>query len=235
MTTIAISLIIGIAGLYACVVALAFVFQRSLLYFPQKTAAEPGNVGLPSAEVRRLQTEDGETIVAWFLRRPGPNLLIYFHGFGFSVLALDYRGYGASTGVPSEAGLHLDAAATYAEALKLGFAADRIVLLGESLGSGPALKLATQRPVAGITLDSPYSSVLDVASGQYWFLPVRLLLRDRFRSANDWIIPIRYGRRLAALGGPAVTFFEVPKGNHVVSGDTAVNAPISRWLKGIGL
>lgn len=177
--------LLGAVVLYIGVGVAIYTFQRTLLYFPFKTEVAPISAGLPEAEVHRLRTTDGETLVSWFAHRPGSYLAIYFHGnggslsaradrirqlleLGFSVLAVDYRGYGGSTGSPTEAGLHIDADATYDAALKLGFTADHIVLLGESLGSGVALELATRRQVAGLSSIPPIrlSSMLPpVATG----------------------------------------------------------------------
>jgi len=254
--------------LYGGVLALLYTMQRSLEYFPSKTNVGPVEAGVPEAEVIKLNTADGETIVAWFLRRPGAYVAIYFHGngntlaqgperiieladLGVSVLAVDYRGYGASTGTPTEAGIHLDADAAYAKALRLGFAADHILLLGESLGSGVALELASRRTVAGIILDSAYSSVVDVAAERYWMFPVRRLLIDQYRSdlwiakvhvpihmlhgTDDWTVPIRFGRRLADLAGPNVTFVAIPGGGHVVFDEAVAEESVKRWLAKFGL
>ena len=266
MAQIIVLLILGVAVLYVLLGAGMYVFQRKLLYFPFKIRISPDRVGLPEAEVRKIETADGETLVSWFVRGPGPDIAIYFHGqgeslfarggrikqlsgLGLSVLAIDYRGFGGSTGTPTEAGLHIDADAAYDEALTLGFVADHILLLGESLGSGVALELATRRQLAGVMLDSPYSSVIDVAADRYWFLPVRMLLTDQFHSdlwipqvhvpilivhgTDDWIIPVKYGRRLASLGGANVTFTEVPNAGHVVF--DKVDEAARTWLAQFGI
>jgi pimeloyl-ACP methyl ester carboxylesterase len=259
---------IGLVVIYACAGIVVYRYQRSLLYFNTLSDAEPASIGLPEAVVRRLKTADGETLVSWFVRRPGQYVALYFHGnggalsvsgdritqlaeMGFSVLAVDYRGYGGSTGEPTETGLHLDADATYDEAMRLGFGPDHIILLGESLGSGVALELASRRQVAGIALDSPYSSVVDVAAERYWIFPVRWLMADQYRSdlwipkvhvpililhgTSDWVVPIKYGRRLAGLGGANVTFVAIEKAGHVVFDEPAAEAPTRQWLKKFGI
>jgi len=245
-----------------------YIFQRKFEYFPYLPDSTPAEAGISDAIVHRLPTSDGETIVSWFVRRPGPYLAVYFHGngsalsgsgprieqltdLGLSVLAIDYRGYGGSTGSPTEIGIHRDADATYDEALRLGFAPDHIILLGESLGSGVALELASRQPVGGIILDSPYSSIVDVAADRYWMLPVRWLMTDQYRSdlwmpkvhvpililhgTNDGIVPFKFGRKLADLGGPNVTFVPIPGASHVVFDADAADAPIKQWLKKFGL
>jgi len=264
----AIFLLFGLGVLYLCAGAGMYVFQRKFEYFPYQPEATPAEAGVPQAVARRLATADGQTIVSWFVRRPGPYVAIYFHGngsalsvvgprigqladLGFSVLAIDYRGYGGSTGSPTEAGIHLDADATYDEARRLGFAPDHIILLGESLGTGVALELASRREVGGIMLDSAYSSIVDVAADRYWFLPVRWLMIDQYRSdlwmpkvhvpvlmlhgTDDWVVPYRYGRRLADLGGSNVTFVTLQGAGHVVFDEDAAEAPIREWLKTFGM
>ena len=131
----------------------------------------------------------------------------------FEIVGLSYRGYGGSTGTPSEQGLIADARAAYA------FAAERypgrIAVWGKSLGTGVAVALASEKPVTHVILDAPYTSTLDVAADLYWFLPVRFLMKDQFRSDlrikqvtapvlilhgdGDNIIPIKYGERLLAM------------------------------------
>ena len=96
-------------------------------------------------------------------------------------MALSYRGYAGSTGRPTEAGLIADARAAYDFAVKR-YGAERIVLWGESLGTGVALALAAERPVARIVLEAPFLSAVDIAAGVYPYVPVRWLMKDQFRS-----------------------------------------------------
>lgn len=258
--------ILIVLGLVAAIATL-YVKQRALLYFPNRIVGMPANSGLGSAEVVALKTRDGETISGWYLKGRNDKFILYFHGNGgniatrayrfqdlnergFSVLAIDYRGYGNSTGSPTELGLHIDADAAYDFAVSKGFTGDRVLLFGESLGSGVALELATRRPVTGIILDSPYSSVVDVAAGRFPFLPVRLLMHDQFRS-DLWIkavkvpilivhgtwdltIPIIYARRLVTLGGDKVTYIEVPGGGHLAWDDVSDDSRVDVWLKRFG-
>ena len=222
----------GLVG-YVGVLALMYFAQRSLMYLPDRTRTPPAAAGLPQAEEITLKTADGERVIAWHVPpHPGKPVVLYFHGnggalnlrvdrfhkiiaAGVGLVALSYRGYGGSGGRPSEAGLIEDARAAYA------FAAERyperIALWGESLGTGVAVALAAEKPTTHLILDAPYTSTVDVAADLYWFLPVRLLMRDQFRSDQriknvtapvlilhgeaDDIIPIRYGERLLAMIG----------------------------------
>jgi hypothetical protein len=192
-----------IAGIYLLVLLAMAVLQRRLQYFPDTSPALPDRAGLVGAEVLSLATPDGESLRAWWKppRDDQAPVFLYLHGNadnleargarfahmtrdGAGILALSWRGYGGSTGSPSEAGLHLDAAAAFAW-LQSRIAPRRIVLFGESLGSAMALRLAADRQAAALVLDSPYSAAVDVAAGAYWWLPVRLLMLDQLRAIDD--------------------------------------------------
>jgi fermentation-respiration switch protein FrsA (DUF1100 family) len=154
---------------------------------------------------------------------------------GMGVLAIEYRGYASSTGSPSERGLKLDGEAAYAAAVKGGVEPQRIVAMGESLGSGVAISIAARHKVGALVLDSPYSSIADVAAAAYWFVPVRALLRDPFRNdlliaqvtaptlvvhgTKDQVVPIRFGEKLFALANPPKTFWRVEGAGHLALGE----------------
>jgi len=193
-----------------------------------------------------LDTTDGEKVIVWHVAPRGEQpVVLYFHGNGGSLrlrvdrfqriaaagvglVALSYRGYGGSSGKPTEQGLINDARAAYA------FAAERyprIALWGESLGTGVAVALAAEKPVIRLVLDAPYTSALDLARANHWYLPVRLLMKDQFRSDEriarvkapvlimhgevDQIIPIAYGERLFAMIQGPKQFARFPGGYHV--------------------
>jgi pimeloyl-ACP methyl ester carboxylesterase len=202
----------GIAALsYLGLCAAVFLLQRSLLDFPQPRSATEGasTLTLPVDAARILVTV-----------RPheGPNALLYFGGNAEDVTQslpglvaafpthalylLHYRGYGGSSGRPSEAALVGDALALFDQVRSEH---PSVVAVGRSLGSGVAIQLAGQRPVARLVLVTPYESILEIAQGRFPFLPVRWLLLDKFESwrhatrvtaqtllivaANDAVIP----------------------------------------------
>jgi uncharacterized protein len=175
-------------------------FQRRLQYFPDRRLMKLAQTGLQGGEDLRLQTDDGETLVAWhFPPRSGRPLILYFHGNGgalidrvprfrlflekgYGLLAVSYRGYSGSTGSPTQAGLMRDGEAAYREARARGYSGDCIVLIGASLGTGVAIALAAAHAATAIVLEAPFLSALDVASTHYRIFPVNWLLLDRFRS-----------------------------------------------------
>lgn len=230
MNTLKWLLILGVLG-YGVVAGAMYFFQRGLMYFPDPVRRAPAEAapGLAQVEEVELKTSDGETLVAWHaLPQAGRPLVIYFQGngaglreraerfgkltvAGFGLLALNYRGYGGSSGRPTEAGLLRDADAAYRFAVGR-YGAERVALWGESLGTGVAVALAADQPVARVVLEAPYTSTADVAASIYWFLPVRLLMHDQFRSderigrvtapvlvlhgERDEVVPFRFGERL---------------------------------------
>lgn len=240
-------LIAAVLG-YGGLLALMYVFQRSLQYFPDRTRTPPAQAGLPQAKEIELKTSDGETVVAWYVPPHGEQpVLLYFHGNGgalnlrgdrfswltaegYGLVALSYRGYGGSSGSPTEAGLIRDAHAAYDYAAAR-YPARRLVAFGESLGTAVAVALAAERPVGGLILDAPFTSAADVGAAVYPFAPVRWLMKDPFRSdlrigrvhapllvlhgVADRIVPIRFGERLFALANEPKRFVRFPDGNHV--------------------
>jgi fermentation-respiration switch protein FrsA (DUF1100 family) len=240
-------IVLWVAAGYLGIGALMYFAQRALMYFPDRARTPPAAAGFPQAQEVTLDTADGERLIAWHVPPRGDKpVVIYFHGNGgalnlrvdrfqrliaegFGLLALSYRGYGGSTGKPTETGLIEDARAAYA------FAAERypgrIVAWGESLGTGVAVALAAEKPVTHLILDAPYTSTVDIAADLYWFLPVRLLMKDQFRSDErikrvtapvlilhgeaDTIIPIRYGERLLAMVPGKKRLVRYPEGWHV--------------------
>jgi fermentation-respiration switch protein FrsA (DUF1100 family) len=239
-------LAIGAVG-YVGIAALAYVGQRALMYFPDRRRTEPAAAGLPQADEIVLTTSDGERVIVWHVApRAEKPAVLYFHGNGGALdlrvprferliadgsglLALSYRGYGGSTGRPSEAGLLRDGEAVYAFAAAR-YAAARLVLYGESLGTAVAVALAAEHEVGKVVLEAPFTSAVDIGAAAYPFLPVRAFMRDQFRSdrrigkvtapvlvlhgARDRVVPIGYGERLYALITAPKKFVRFAQGHH---------------------
>ena len=192
----------ALAG-YVLVLACLYTFQRRLLFIPDTTPPDPMRAGLTDIAVLHLPTEDGLSLVAWHVPPADPNgfTVLLLHGnagnighranrlrrmrdIGWGVLLLEYRGYGGNPGSPSEDGLTLDARAGLAELRRRAIPPERSLLWGESLGTGLAIRLAAENSVAAVLLDAPYTSIVDAAQGQYPYVPVRPLLKDRFDSLS---------------------------------------------------
>jgi hypothetical protein len=188
MLRTAVSLLVGALLLYAVACLLLYLFQRSLLYFPQ-----PARVPVPAL----MLSLPGAELQVSVRVQAGPRAVLYFGGNaedvssslaelagtfpGYAVYAMHYRGYGGSTGKPTEATLHGDAIALFDRVARDH---TEITVIGRSLGSGVAIQLAAGRPVSRLVLVAPYDSVEAVAAQQYSLFPVRWLIRDRFDSAS---------------------------------------------------
>lgn len=189
------------AAVYGIVVALMFVAQRRLLYFPDSRVPARVAHGAQTMDEVRIITADGLNLLAWYrpARVDGPTVL-YLHGnaghigdrmlkarpflnAGVGLLLLSYRGYGGNSGRLDEAGLIEDARSALAWLVGRGVPSGRIAVYGESLGCGPAVALAAETPVGAVILEAPFSSIADVAAYHFPWLPVRWLVRDRFESA----------------------------------------------------
>jgi fermentation-respiration switch protein FrsA (DUF1100 family) len=174
-----------------------------------------------------------------------------FHVFaasGYGFLAVSYRGYGGSTGSPTEAGLMRDGGAAYREARSRGYDEDRIVLMGESLGTGIATALAATRRAAALVLDSPFSSAADAAAAHVPIFPVRWFMFDQFRSdlairnvkipvlivhgSDDGVIPIALAKRLFERANEPKALITVAGGGHLVLGLPDVFARVRAWIDG---
>lgn len=184
----------ALAGLfYAGVCLLMVLQQRNLVYFPQATRS--------GAATTDFAVERGGTVLRGWVVNPGAgDPVLYFGGNAErvednradfaawfpqrSVYLLAYRGYGASDGTPSEADLHADALAFH-DAVRARHPGQRLALLGRSLGSGVAAYVAARRPVERVALVTPFDSLVEVAASHYPWLPVRLLLRERYDVAGQ--------------------------------------------------
>lgn len=178
------------AGFYAVLCLLMALTQRSQIYFPVRDSAAPGAMPLEFAV-------DGARITVWNVSRPGRAALLYFGGNaedvgasigrfagrlpGHSLYFVNYRGYGGSTGEPSEPALVGDAIALYD---RLRTRHPEIDVLGRSLGSGVAAQLAGAREVERLVLVTPFDSLVNVARAHLPWMPVSLLMRDRYESAR---------------------------------------------------
>jgi len=255
-------IIIGV-GLYAVATAVMYYAQRRFIYFPEPSRTLPQAAGLPDVAERILTTPDGEKLIAWYGKaQPGQPTLLYFHGNGGAleyrsasirrylnrgrgIFMLSYRGYSGSTGSPSEVANVADAKLAYDALLNEGVSPRDIILYGESLGTGVAAQVATDKKVSGVILDSPFTSMVDLAEQFYPWLPVSLLLKDRYESLRyirdvhtpifvvhgeaDDVVPVGMGRRLFAAANEPKEIVTLPGVGHAVHDETTF-AIINGWI-----
>jgi len=223
------NVVLWLIAAYLVLCAAVYFGNRLFMYLPDPARVPPAEAGLEGVAEIELAAADGTKLVAWYAPpQNGKPILLYFHGNaanaanrapkiammlegGFGVLYLNNRGYGGSEGSPTEAHNVADAIAAYDYLVKRGVPADEIVAFGESLGSGQAVRLAAERPVAGVVLEAPLTSAADVGRSVYFFLPLSLLITDRYNverhiravtapllilhGEQDEVIPVEMGKR----------------------------------------
>jgi uncharacterized protein len=218
------------AVVYLILLVTLFVFQRSFLYAPDRNETTPANAGLTDFAQIRINSKP-DVLTSWWhapVKADAPVILI-FHGNGgalagraklyegiagkdFGLLAVGYPGYGGNPGAPSEQSLYQAAQANYDWLIAKGYKPKQIIIAGQSLGTGVAIWLAQKQPAAGLLLQSPYTSMVEMAAKQMPFAPAQLLLKDRFDSLSrigqikmpiawihgrdDTLIPLSMAQRL---------------------------------------
>jgi fermentation-respiration switch protein FrsA (DUF1100 family) len=240
------------AGVYIGLCVLLYARQTKYVFYPsRKVIDNPGDLNLHFDDVL-LETQDGETISCWYIPSGGyegsGKVVLFSHGnagnigdrlgtievfhkMGYDVMVYDYRGYGASTGSPTEEGTYLDALAVwnYVKGDK-GIPPEKIVIFGRSLGGGISAWLAEQARPGALIIESSFLSAADMAKKMFPYLPVKLLCRykystvDRIKnidcpvviahSPDDEMIPFKHGQKLYKLAGQPKMFVEMSGGHN---------------------
>ena len=264
-TLLILALLLGLAML--ALLFFARSIEHKLVYFPEPAYGDsPARLGLPFEDIT-LSTADGETLRAWYLpaapNAAGPGVQLLFchgnagsrerrldnlaglHHAGIAVLIFDYRGYGGSSGSPSEQGVITDGMAAY-DWLAARFPEQPVVAFGRSLGGAVAAQVALRRPIAGMILESTFTSAKAMAPrvlplpGVTWFVRHRFDTRAALseitqplliiHGTRDELVPYDMGEALfAAAVSPHKTFHAVPGGQHNDTYAVAGN-DYYRWL-----
>ncbi|MFQ5467532.1 MAG: alpha/beta hydrolase [Kiloniellaceae bacterium] len=235
---------------YLALTGAVFVVQRALLYPAGKEPPRIADAGVPGMRQVEVETHDGLSLVHWY-RPPASDdapVVVAFHGnaghlgdrvpklrplleAGFGVLFVGYRGYGGNPGRPNEADMSADARGLLDWLAGQGIVPARTVLYGESLGTGLAVKMAAERPVAAVILESPYTSIASLAQMHYWYLPAQWLVLDKWESIDrigaigapllvlhggrDTTVPLRYGQRLFEAAPEPKEMVVIERAGHV--------------------
>jgi fermentation-respiration switch protein FrsA (DUF1100 family) len=245
---VAIPLALGVAA-YIWVCFFFIAHQHEFQFAPGGRQTTPQAVGLVGFAAIRITTADGERLDAWWASpaKAGAGVVLFLHGTpgtladtawrlgdlrgaGLGAMAIDYRGYGGSTGTPSEAGFRVDARAAF-DYVSGSAPGSKIAVFGESLGTWPAVALACDRPVAGVLLNSPYASVRRLFELEGPPLPYGWLMRDQFDTealigkltapvmilagAVDRNVPVGEARRLFAAAHEPKAMIELPGAGHL--------------------
>lgn len=242
--------VISLAALLAALFFGLRWYEQQAMYYPTPDfIGTPADAGLAFEDVT-IATEDGEILHGWWIPsgRADGSVVLFFHGNGGNVshrveklavlrdlgadtLILDYRGYGRSSGAPSEAGMYRDARAAYQWLITTRrIHPDRIVVYGESLGSAVAVHLAAEARTAGVIVESGFTSVPDIAQKRFPILPVRWVLKHRFdtldnvarinapllvlHSREDELFDMSHPERLLAAAQPPKRLVELSGGHN---------------------
>jgi hypothetical protein len=245
-----IDFLIGSVLFYLGILAVLYVIQRSFIYFPAQQKPSLTQYNADDMDVVIVRTDDGLMLEGWYsLPDEHKPVIVMFHGnaihqgvrvfkarpymdAGYAFLLAGYRGYGGNPGDPTEQGLYKDGRA-YIDWLKnkQGIPESNIILYGESLGSGVVIQMATEYPdIKAIILEAPYTTLPDVAKRIYFFVPVKLLMKDRYRNIDkiaevkaplivlhgrlDNVVPYKLGRRLFEAASEPKHMITVPIAGH---------------------
>lgn len=253
-------LLLTVAVLLVMFVLLLRASENRFVFFPAKYPDgfwHPDAFGL-QVEDCFFESQDGVRLHGWFVKHENPQAtLLWCHGnagnlshrvdnliklaqLPINIFIFDYRGYGKSEGKPDEPGIYRDALAAYDYLVsRPDVDAESLVIFGRSLGGAVAVELATQRPCAGLILESTFTSARDMARSAFGFLPVHLVMKTQLNSVDkigdldvpllfvhgtaDRVVPLRLGEKLFAVANSPKDFYKIPDADHndtyIVGGD----------------
>jgi len=235
-------------AVYCGLVLLLYIFQRNLLYYPSTKNPKPSDYGISEMSLVEIITSDGLKLDAWFrAAEEGKQTILYLHGnaghlghrsikvkkyldAGFGLLLLGYRGYGGNSGKPSEKKLYIDGRAALHFLIKYQVPLSKTIIYGESLGTGVAVEIARNLQINCLVLEAPFSSMTDVATHHFFYLPTRFLLKDHYNSIGkineiiapiffvhgemDTVVPWEFGKRLYDAAPQPKELLLIENANH---------------------
>ena len=264
------TIIVTLVSFYVLLLAIMFFFQRSFLYHPSidnylkdQATNEPSEI-----EKVKIVTEDNIDLVAWFYNKDIEKFktILFFHGNAGSLenrtyklnhfkdldvnfLIIAWRGFSGNEGKPNEIGLYRDAKSA-TEWLNLkGVTEENIILYGESLGTGVAVEVAQNKNYAGVILESPFTSMVDMGQKFYPLFPVRFLLKDKFESYKkiknvsapilvihgqvDNIVPFAMGKKMYELANEPKFFYFQEYGDHMMDYDGKLLSTLKKFIQSL--
>ena len=252
---------------YVLLLISVFIFQRKLLYHPNFSNHITGDGLIHSIEKINIKTEDNIDLKGWFhLKDLKKKTILFFHGnagtldnriyklnflgnLDINFLIIAWRGYSGSIGKPTEFGLYQDAKSAVNWLNLKGIAEKNIILYGESLGTAVAIEIGQNKNFAGIILEAPFTSMVDIGKKYYPFFPVKLLLKDKFDSQKkikninspilvmhgkkDTIVPFYMGKKIYDLANKPKYSYFVDLDDHMMNFDLNLIRAIETFIKGL--
>jgi len=261
------TIILTLVAFYVLLLTIMFFFQRSFLYHPSidnylkdQAINEPSEI-----EKVKITTEDNIDLVAWFYNKDIEKFktILFFHGNAGSLenrtyklnhfkdlnvnfLIIAWRGFSGNAGKPNEVGLYNDAASAIKWLKSKGVTEKNIILYGESLGTGVAVEVAQNKNYAGVILESPFTSLVNIGKKHYPFFPVSLLLKDKFESYKkinnifvpvlimhgkvDKIVPYDMGKKMYELANEPKFFYSQEYGDHMIEYDEKLLTALKKFI-----
>ena len=234
--------ILTIFAIYFLVLVFLYFYQRNLLYHPNENNYSGDKISVDIEKVK-IQTADNIELLGWYHKKnlKDYKTLVYFHGNAGSLenrihklnhfqdmnvyfLIIAWRGFNGNKGKPSERGLYVDGKSAIDWLIKKGVDEKNLILYGESLGTGVATHLAQNKNYAGVILETPFTSMVDAAKNFYPYVPINLLLKDKFENFKkvnninapilvmhgevDQIVPFSMGKKIYEIANnPKYSYF----------------------------
>ena len=262
--------ILAVVSFYILLLIVMFFFQRNLLYHPSVDNYLNDQVAKEPAEVEKviITTKDKIDLVAWFYNKNLEKFktVLFFHGNAGSLgnrtyklnhfkdlnvnfLIIAWRGFSGNEGKPSETGLYEDAESAITWLKMKGVNEKNIILYGESLGTGVAVEVAQNKNYAGIILESPFTSMVNIGKKYYPLFPIHLLLRDKFESykkiknvsvpllilhgKKDKIVPFAMGKKMYELANKPKFFYFQEYGDHMMDYDIELLIALKKFIQSL--
>ena len=252
---------------YFLILIFLYFYQRNLMYHPSENNYSNDQLTIQIEKVR-VNTEDGIELLGWYHKKDIDRYktILYFHGNAGSLenrihklnhfkemdvnfLIIAWRGFSGNKGKPSEKGLYEDGRSAINWLLKKGVNEENIIIYGESLGTGVATHLSQNRKFAGIVLETPFTSMVDAAKKFYPYIPVSLLLKDKFNNKDkiknvivpvlimhgesDQIIPFFMGKKIYEVANEPKYSYFTKHDNHMMEYDENLVKALNSFLKSL--
>ena len=259
--------IIGILAIYVSVLILLFIFQRNLMYHPNENNYFGDKLEVDVKKVN-IKTPDNLSLLGWFHKKDLKKFktILYFHGnagklenrihklnhfkdMDVNFLIIAWRGFSGNEGKPSEKGLYIDGSSAIAWLKNLGLMEKDIILYGESLGTGIATHLAQNNDYAGLVLETPFTSMIEVAKNFYPYIPVGILLRDKYKNDKkiknisipvlvmhgevDQIVPFWMGEKIYEIANQPKYSYFTKYDDHMMEYDEKLVFELKTFIKSL--
>ncbi len=252
-------------SVYFLIIVYLYFFQRTLMYHPNENNYSNDNLKV-NIEKIKIKTKDNIDLLSWYHEKDLKKFktLLFFHGnagslenrihklnrfdeLNINFLIISWRGFSGNNGKPSEKGLYEDGESAIQWLLEKGLREEDIIIYGESLGTGVATHLAQNKNFAGVILETPFTSMVDAAKNFYPYIPVNLLLKDKFKNKDkikninspilimhgevDQIVPFSMGKKIFEIANEPKFSYFTKYDDHMMEYDQNLIKALNSFLK----